>query len=64
MRLKEVREAAGLTQVSLGEIVGVEQHTISQWESGHRTPRADKLPLLAKVLGCTIDDLFEAPKTS
>ena len=27
---KEVREAAGLTQVALGEIVGVEQHTISQ----------------------------------
>lgn len=58
MRLKEAREAAGLTQVALGEIVGVEQHTISQWESGHRTPRADKLPLLAKVLGCTIDELF------
>lgn len=64
MRLKEAREAAGLTQVALGEIVGVEQHTISQWESGHRIPRADKLPLLAKVLGCTIDDLFTDPKPS
>lgn len=64
MRLKEAREAAGLTQVALGEIVGVEQHTVSQWESGHRIPRADKLPLLAKVLGCTIDDLFTDPKTS
>ena len=64
MRLKEAREAAGLTQVALGESVGVEQHTISQWESGHRTPRADKLPLLARVLGCKIDDLFEPPKSS
>lgn len=59
MRLRVMRENVGLTQEALGKLVGVEQHTVSQWESGCRMPRADKLPRLANVLGCTINDLFE-----
>lgn len=59
MRLRELREAAQITQLELGVRVGVEQNTVSQWESGARQPRADKLPQLARILGCTIDDLFQ-----
>lgn len=59
MRLRVMRENVGLTQAALGKLVGVEQHTVSQWESGYRMPRADKLPRLANVLGCTINDLFD-----
>ncbi len=59
MRLKELREAAQLTQLELGTRLNVEQNTVSQWESGARNPRADKLPQLARILGCTINDLFE-----
>ena len=32
--------------------------TVAMWESGENVPRADKLPDLARVLGCTVDDLF------
>jgi len=28
------------------------------WEIGKSMPRADKLPALAKILGCTISDLY------
>ena len=59
MRLKELREKKALTQRDIGIAIGVEQHTVSQWETGDRTPRADKLPELARILGCTIDELFE-----
>lgn len=59
MRLKELREVAHITQLELGARLNVEQNTVSQWESGTRTPRADKLPQLARILGCTISDLFE-----
>ena len=59
MRLKEIREKQFLTQAELGKLIGVEQNTISQWEQDVRMPRADKLPLIAKVLNCTVDDLFE-----
>lgn len=36
-----LRRRAGLTQRELAKLVGVRQHTISQWESGARVPRGD-----------------------
>lgn len=53
---RKVRE---LNQDTVAEFCGVNRATISKWESGEFAPQADKLPLLAKVLGCTIDDLFK-----
>jgi len=64
MRLKKLREKANLTQKKVGEILNVEQHTVSQWENGDRTPRADKLPELAKLFNCSIDELFEEKDVS
>ena len=58
-RIKKLRERSGMTQLELAKRMGVEQNTISQWENGTRFPRADKLPQLARLLGCTIDELFE-----
>lgn len=58
MRLKELREAQKMTQIDVGNALGVKQHTVSQWETGERIPRADKLPQLAKLLCCTVDDLL------
>lgn len=44
------------------EIVALEMNvsvaTVSRWETGEMKPRADKLPALAKLFGCTIDDLL------
>ena len=34
-RIKKARQAAGLTQVELAARLGVEQSTISRWESDH-----------------------------
>lgn len=58
MKIKELREAAGLGQVQLAKAAGVSQPSIVQWEAGSAYPRADKLPVLADILGCTIDALF------
>lgn len=58
MRLKERREAQNLTQIGLASLMGVGQNTVSQWETGERTPRADKLVQLAQILGCTVDELL------
>lgn len=59
MRIRVIREARGMTQGALGAAMGAAQNVISQWESEVALPRARQLPLLAQVLGCTIDDLFE-----
>lgn len=58
MRLKEKREEQNLTQSGLATQIGVNQNTVSQWETGERIPRADKLVQLAQILGCTVDELL------
>jgi len=59
--IKALREKADLTQQRLGELLGVVQSTVAMWETGESMPRADKLPELARILGCTIDELYGQP---
>lgn len=47
-----------ITQSKLAEMLKVDRSSIAKWETGEAFPRADKLPQLAKIFGCTIDDLF------
>lgn len=56
--IKKLREDKGLSQIQLADKIGVGQSTVSTWETGDSLPRADKLPQLAAILGCKIDDLF------
>ncbi|MCI8554148.1 MAG: helix-turn-helix transcriptional regulator [Clostridiales bacterium] len=56
--LQILRCRQGLTQQELACRVGVGQAAISMWEGGTNRPRADRLPVLAEALSCTIDDLF------
>lgn len=58
--LVKARLAALCTQVELAGKLGVAQSTVAMWESGKAYPRADMLPMIAKALGCTIDELFAA----
>lgn len=59
MNIKEKRESVNLTQEELSVKLGVNRSTIAMWETGLSLPRADKLPELAKIFECSIDDLFE-----
>ena len=56
--IRNLRLKLGLTQVELAKAIKVSQETISGWESGKIMPMSDKLPELAKVLGCSIDELY------
>lgn len=56
--IRKMRRARGLTQAKLAEALDVDTSTVTKWETGEAKPRADKLPLLAKILGCSIDELF------
>lgn len=58
-RIKYYREKKHLSQLAVAEKMNVSQQAINKWENGDSFPRADKLPELAKILGCRIDDLFE-----
>lgn len=61
MNIKKAREKAGLTQQDLANELGVGQSTVAMWETQNSLPRTDKLPALAKILGCTIDELLDVP---
>lgn len=61
--IRSLREAAGLTQVELAAELGYQSSSIvTMWESGDRRVPSDKLPQLARILGCTINDLFDDEK--
>lgn len=57
--IKDLRIKKGLSQQKLAEMMGTTQAAVGLWETGLRTPRAEKLPKLAEILGCNIADLFE-----
>ena len=58
MRIKERREALGLTRTQLGDRLGVSKVAVRKWELGLTMPNADKLPALADALYCSIDELY------
>ena len=57
--IERQRRKQNITQTELAKKLSVSQANISQWEKGEVLPRADKLPAIAKALGCSIDELFD-----
>ena len=58
MRIRERMEARGILLVQLADAMSVSPGAVNKWVYGKANPSADKLPLLARVLGCSIDELF------
>jgi transcriptional regulator with XRE-family HTH domain len=59
LKIRELRKAAKISQKTLAEECGVKQPTVVAWEKNKSQPKADKLPVIAKALGCEIADLYE-----
>lgn len=59
MGIQKARKLKGLTQDELAKALDVSRSTVSMWESGESSPRAEKLPEIASALGCKIDELFK-----
>jgi transcriptional regulator with XRE-family HTH domain len=55
VRLRELREAAGLTQRDLADKIGVHVDAVARWEQGRREPSWGTILALAEALGvdCT-----------
>ena len=57
--LKERRLRGAIsTQTEVAAILGVKRATVSKWERGLSKPRIDRLPVIAKLYGCTIEELL------
>lgn len=56
--LREVRKAKGLTMKALGEMVGVSESAISQYENGKRQADYEIQLKLSDALDCCVDFLL------
>lgn len=58
MTIQQKREAMGLSQANLAVQMGVARSAVANWETEVALPRTRQLPDLARVFGCTIDELY------
>jgi len=59
VRLKQLREAKGLSQAALAEEVGVSREYIARLETGKHDPPLSRVEKLAKALKVPIEKLLK-----
>lgn len=57
-RIKEIREARGLTRYQITQITGISGHHIKGIEEGTRQPTIETLEKMIIPLGITLSELF------
>lgn len=63
MALRELRQQAGLRQVDVAKKLRVDQAAVSKWENGVNPPHRKYHRQLARLYGCTVDDLLRPSDT-
>lgn len=58
-RMTIAREAAGLSQKALSDILGTDPVAVNRWEHGNTRPNWEYLRKISKALGVSIDYLLE-----
>lgn len=57
-RIHEYRKEKGISQAELAELVGVRRETVGKLENGMYNPSLKLAMDIAKVFGCTVEELF------
>jgi transcriptional regulator with XRE-family HTH domain len=48
-RIHSIRKSAGLTQEQLGQLMGVRQSQVSQWEQGNRSIEEPQISMMRRL---------------
>ena len=56
--IRNAREALGLSQAKLGELLNISDKTVSKWETGRGYPDISMLESLASALGLSVTELL------
>ena len=59
LRIKELREKHGLTQLKLAEILDMEASNLSKIERGIQIPKEESLDNISKALNVEVKELFD-----
>jgi transcriptional regulator with XRE-family HTH domain len=62
--IKAYRVRAGLTQRELGEMLGVKNNSVSNWESAINAPDIDTLLEICDILNVTINEMYGVEEKS
>lgn len=57
--IRRLRKGKKWTQIKLGQLIGCNSSSISQWEYGKFSPNAYYLDRLAAAFECSMDELFK-----
>lgn len=57
--LKRLMDETDRNQNDIARVTGVSATAVGTWVRGEKTPRMDKVVLLARLFGCTVADLLE-----
>ncbi len=61
-KISENRKVKGWTQEELAEKLGVSPQAVSKWENDVSCPDIMLLPVIARLYGCTVDELLQNEK--
>ena len=56
--VRELRQAAGLSQAALGEVLGVSRQTVIAIETGRYDPSLPLAIAIARHFGTTVEEIF------
>lgn len=57
-RIRQLREARGITQVELAKRLSVTKQSVSNWENNNIQPSVEMAVSIADFFGITLDDLL------
>ena len=57
-KIQEFREEKGYTQKQLAELLKISENYLNKIERGKRIPSLKLAVIIAKLLDCTLNDLF------
>jgi len=59
LNLKTKRKQMRMTQKEMGSLLGITQVSYGNYELGKRQPKPETLKKMARIFGCTVDELLE-----
>ena len=57
-RLKQLRQAQGLTQLKMSQLLSVTENTYANWEKGRSIEVIERVVKLCNLFGCAVEDLL------
>jgi transcriptional regulator with XRE-family HTH domain len=63
-RVAALRKDQGITQVQMAALLNVSQQTITAYEAGRRRMPVSSLPVIARYLGVSIEELIGEPPSA